>query len=509
MNNPFYNDEQSPHFRLIPQLEKMPALVRFAQTYGGKLCIALAYWLIFCTIHPHSSWLNGWAEKLLKAAVIAILVFPEKRKGLRLFVALAALAVLTERPVFNFSAISGTQGALFHSVTQPLRAAVSSFGLLFRLLVFISGMFFSWVYCRYVYLKRPRHPLLLLGTGIAVLVGLAMLFPAHGLFYVTAWAIVLNLCKNAPGAGYAVLSQPRDREPEVVPSLMLSLQSQLLPLRRPILRSVELFNQPLSTAASAVCRLKAVKLFFYCRLILWFRDIVRYFFFGDPEGVPQIFLKLTPLNWANYRSLGFAQYNALHMPALRSFELVLINCFFFICTFCYACDSIVSSVRLCGIYLPRYVCRPYLAKTFNEFFRRLLFYYSELIVHFFYYPAWGALRSLRDRRKLRSQLALFYAVCIGGWILHIQSAANELVLVGSRDALAYYLSWWPYFFLMGAVCCISASHILDNRVFSKAPGFVRIGLIFSTYAILLVMISLNSLETWQDRLVFFRSMIGR
>jgi hypothetical protein len=500
MKNPFYNDEQDTHLRLIPQIEKVPVIVRFAQTYPGKFCIGLIHCLILASINWRWSW--------LVAAATALLVFPERWKALRLFISLAGLEIFYRTRLFGFAIESDAEMASYDSVLRPIHQRIDSFLPAYQAFGLAAGFAFFWLFFRYVHLRRPKHPLLLLTAISAVFVGTALLTPIQSTTYLSLWGIALIVCRNFIAAGYTLLSQPKDQEPQPIPSLLVALQCSLVNVKRPVLRSVDLLTQPDDRAATAVCRLKAIKLFFSCRIILFFRDLVRYVVYGQTIYPQLNWIRIKSLKWPNYRVIGFSDYNALHIPALHSWMLVLINGFLFICSLSVITDTMISVIRLAGIYTPRFICRPYLATTFNEYYRRVQFYYSEIIIHFFYYPAWGAIRGLREHRMLRSCLALFYAVALGGWLIHIQSGALDFLSIGPGIAFHLYLSWLPYFIGVGTVCCISATGYFSKGYFEKIPRFAKFTLIYWMHSVLLAMINSHCLDTWASRVTFFRSLFG-
>jgi hypothetical protein len=78
--------------------------------------------------------------------------------------------------------------------------------------------------------------------------------------------------------------------------------------------------------------------------------------------------------------------------------------------------AIVATARLAGFRLLRNTWRPLEATTLADFWNRYYFYYKELLVDHFFYPAF--LRYFRNHRRLRIFFATFSAACVGNLIFH-------------------------------------------------------------------------------------------
>ena len=162
--------------------------------------------------------------------------------------------------------------------------------------------------------------------------------------------------------------------------------------------------------------------------------------------------------------------------------------------------------RLGGIYLPRCVCRPYLARTFNEYYRRWLFYYSEVINHLLFNPLYRVLRPLGPRREMRFLLALFLAVFLGGGLFHILMIGDFFFFFGWQKTLVCIGGWVPYFVAIGLACCVSASGIIPKMLRFHLPQALNIALIFFINASLATFIQYYPDETWAARLEFWHSL---
>ena len=78
--------------------------------------------------------------------------------------------------------------------------------------------------------------------------------------------------------------------------------------------------------------------------------------------------------------------------------------------------AIVACARMAGFRLLRNTYRPLESGTLAEFWNRYYFYYKELLVDHFFYPVF--LRYFRTNLKLRIFFATFTAACVGNLIFH-------------------------------------------------------------------------------------------
>jgi hypothetical protein len=94
---------------------------------------------------------------------------------------------------------------------------------------------------------------------------------------------------------------------------------------------------------------------------------------------------------------------------------------------------IVASARMAGFRLLRNTYRPLEATTLAEFWNRYYFYYKELLVDHFFYPAF--FRYFRNHRRLRMFFATFAAACVGNLIFHLIRDIHFVAELGLRKAL--------------------------------------------------------------------------
>ncbi|MGZ3692963.1 MAG: hypothetical protein ACXWQO_01850, partial [Bdellovibrionota bacterium] len=289
--------------------------------------------------------------------------------------------------------------------------------------------------------------------------------------------------------------------------LAIGVQSLAIGSGLPFVRSPDSFRAG-SREDFAVCQLKALKLLLWSKILDFARGILSHFFFFNPMHHRVLFGELPSLHWPNYVQLGIARYSDLHLPLPQIWLTVLLNAVSFILWLSYASGYSIALLRLTGIYVPRAVIRPYLATTFNGYFRRLLFYYSEVLVHFFLFPARKFLLTKVDSRLWRGNLSLFFAVSVGGLIFHLIKNTDYFMFFGFFPATAFFFSQWPYFCLMGLMSCISASGVVSRMTGDRFPAGINIFLIFIAHALLLTLIGTNPRDGLDQHLVLLRVLLG-
>jgi hypothetical protein len=96
--------------------------------------------------------------------------------------------------------------------------------------------------------------------------------------------------------------------------------------------------------------------------------------------------------------------------------------------------AIVSCARMAGFRLLRNTYRPLEATTLAEFWNRYYFYYKELLVDHFFYPVF--LSCFKANRKLRMFFATFMAACVGNLLFHFMRDIHFVAELGWWKALS-------------------------------------------------------------------------
>ncbi len=130
--------------------------------------------------------------------------------------------------------------------------------------------------------------------------------------------------------------------------------------------------------------------------------------------------------------------------------------------------AIIATARMAGFRLLRNTWRPLEATTLAEFWNRYYFYYKELLVDHFFYPAF--LRYFRKHRRLRIFFATFSAACVGNLIFHFIRDVHFVADMGLRKAVTGELSHAFYTVVLAIGVGLSQMRLGTRKV---STGWLR------------------------------------
>lgn len=247
--------------------------------------------------------------------------------------------------------------------------------------------------------------------------------------------------------------------------------------------------------ALASLRLRALKLFVWALMLFWFEKAVRYALY-DVAGLPTLAEAITA------QSTGGA-------PAMAAgWGVVLTHYFLKVIVLCNTGHLVVAIIRMAGYGIPRNSTKPLAARSIAEFWNRYFFYFKELLVDFFFYPAF--LRWFKSNKALRLAFATFFAAGVGNFLHHFMRRIDFLAYDGFMGALWNYSHYAIYCTVLSAGLIISQ---LRNRRPQPEDGFLRyevlprvnVALFFCLVAIL---DDTPVPVTYAERLSFFLSLFG-
>jgi hypothetical protein len=129
---------------------------------------------------------------------------------------------------------------------------------------------------------------------------------------------------------------------------------------------------------------------------------------------------------------------------------------------------IVAAARLAGFRLLRNTYRPLESRTLAEFWNRYYFYFKELLVDHFFYPAF--FRYFRNHRRLRIFFATFAAACVGNLLFHFIRDIHFVADMGLWDAVAGEQSHAFYTFVLAISLGLSQLRRAPDQA---AKGWLR------------------------------------
>lgn len=494
---------REPGIRLIPSLENCPSLVEFIKKPVGRLCavglfLALLYTFDFASFVLRFQW----------SLALAIFILGYLNAPLRARLWAAVLLFYFFDAADGLGPMSSHLPQIASVVDAAARVRTSFLGdpLLEKGLLLLPLLFLLWIVLQALKVSQSRFPVLWVLAFWSLLMAAGIAVPENSYFYSPVWLVIsrFSICAF-PLAFYAVSGFDSTRG-GLWSAILFSLQNNLYSSRMVFLRSPTLLEGTTEESARAVCRIKALKLLLWTRVLRFFHVVIIFHVF-DPSGdASGGFSWLPKLHWPSYTLIGIQQYNALGLPWWQVLATVLLSNVHFLLSLCISSGVAIATFRLSGIYLPRAVCRPHLARSFNEYFRRSLYYYSEAILHLFFYPLYRRLNTFSISRKLRANSALFIALLAGGWAYHLVLVWQTFLFFSWRSALANTLSWLPYFTMIAFACCISGTGWLGEKL-KYFPWPAHFALNFMAQSIMLVSFQYYMGETWDNRLSLIRAML--
>jgi hypothetical protein len=97
----------------------------------------------------------------------------------------------------------------------------------------------------------------------------------------------------------------------------------------------------------------------------------------------------------------------------------------------------VALFRLLGFNLRSGFDKPFLSRSFAEFFRRFNYYVRDAVLSLFYYPLLGHLRS-KFSPRVATIVSAYVAILVGSFMLHDLLVPLSLT-IAPHDPLRYYL----------------------------------------------------------------------
>lgn len=427
-------------WRIIPQIEKDPRFVAYAQGLRGRvalfgICTALAVLLSFLGVD------------LFVAPLAAACGYNQQYR--RYLIPAATLLLLWKNGFWvDVGLIQGVveQEGLANPINQPLLF----FGMLALVLVLCSCLLVFWP--RIVAIPLFRRSTLCLISGFIALVIAAQSPIAAGMPRVLLWSFLVTLLPYLWFLAYA-LADTR--------TLDRTSFWQHLGVFHPFWGStLTPFGKGLSYLGKfeaktpedlAITQLKGLKLASWTLLLA---------------------VCLSSFNTLIHAYLALPHFDDAFLGYIAGARYPRYLCWaslvaYFVEDVLYMAmwgGAIIACARMAGFRLLRNTYRPLESTTLAEFWNRYYFYYKELLVDHFFYPVF--LRYFRTNRKLRTFFATFMAACVGNLMFHFIRDIHFVAELGWWKAVSGEASHAFYTFLLAIGVGVSQMRA-QNRERSK------------------------------------------
>ena len=428
-------------FRLIPALNTYPKVVALAQTIPGKV-VVLGVYAFGLSLHS-----GNWLPISIMLTVLTFL--PRYRAPLLVCATFIALYL---GGWLNFDILANNEGGelIGRAWFKPVVVLVVllCFAGYYRLVKERKG---GWLG------KRPIRNLMLFYLGLICLASTA---PLPGTLWIAVWAVVIVLGKYLWYFNYALL----DRQAKETPHLGLQTGHFLpfwggsnvpFPKGAAYLRRIE----AKTPEQLAVCQLKGIQLLAWTLVLTLVSSMLEQIFYGNPERGDS-FLGIT-------LSMGFPSFNAvLHSGAGQTPYPWYMNWLALLASFCVKMvtfsvwgHGIIATSRMAGYNALRNTYKPLQATTIADFWNRYYYYFKELLVENFFYPAF--LRYFKKSPRLRLFFATLAAAGFGNVLYHYLRDIDVIITLGPWQALVAFHVYLFYGIVLGTA--IGLSQLLEKK----------------------------------------------
>jgi len=418
-------------FAIIPRLEENPKLVARAQTTMGKVAmVGLAGSLLV--------WRSPTPTVFLVA--VALVTFLPAYRRMALFA--AGLYWMVASGLLKQDLVGEVAGRAGIHVPHPavwilsgLACVCLTFGLL--------GLGIRKQGSAIV----GRRPVLCLAIFFCLALGIAGTANVPAGVRIASWAVVAPLSGCFWLLAYALRDGRRDPASAHGMGSMLATLWSGTASPTPMLKGPSHARQVEAVDARefAVAQLKGVKLLAWTIVLALMLAGIQYLLLR--AGVPSL-EEVIDRNWSGATPAVWLCWASL----TGSFVVLVI-------TLTIWGHTIVGGLRLLGFQALRNTYAPFRARSIAEFWNRIYFYFKELLVDHFYYPAY--LRYFKRSPRLRTVFATFAAAGFGNAFYHFARDVNDVAQLGLWRALVGFQVY--LFYTMVLATGISISQLRGRR----------------------------------------------
>ncbi len=185
--------------------------------------------------------------------------------------------------------------------------------------------------------------------------------------------------------------------------------------------------------------------------------------------------------------------------------LVIYSCIEFLSITYYGYFGIFLGIaRLAGFKFTETTNKPWLATSFGDFCWRFMYYYSFILLNYFYYPLLGVFSRWGFSQRIRKYLALFTAVYVGGLYFHLMNDFYHLLYNSFFKVSWFYIKNFSPLFLVWAFCiCIGEKFKLKH-----SPGFLFFTFNILLYSIISSLRLVYKFESASAVIDFYMKLLG-
>lgn len=485
-------------FRIIPQIDKYPSVVAYAQTPLGKLAVlalfGLGLWLLDMS----------WRVDFL-VVIAAITFFPQYRTPLVLLGTLYWTATFT---LFDWYIVREVLDR--YGVTNIWDGALIRPTAIVAVLLYCA--FFYALVCRFEHTLLGRRPLVSLFCAYYAMVLAACYLPLPSTWAAALWIFIIIFGRYIWFLAYSLLDR-RAREHD---GFIWQLRSYLgfwiglstspapIPKGAANLRRIE----AKTPQALAVSQLKGIKLLYWAMVLMVVETVYSRLIHDEPGYLTSIIDFSYSFSLPTYKVAFYDALAGQYRPWYVSFAAVVSQLFRNVLYIAIWGHIIIACVRMAGYNALRGTYKPLYAKTLAEFWNRYFYYFKELLVEFFFYPTYT--RYFKKYPRFRLFFATLMAAGFGNVLFHFIRDVQYVFRMGFLEALVAIHVYMFYGMVLGTAIGISQLR-MRKRVgprpwwseYITAPAGV---ILF--YCFVLIFDDPDRNLTLKDNFVFVLSLFG-
>lgn len=469
-------------------MDANPAAIRYARTPVGRLTIHAGLLIALAASMQLS--LAGLA--MVTAALAGCLVLPRHR--LQVLVG-ASLVYVFMRP---FRTVEFTE--LVHGI-----AASGAIGGTIQPMLFQGASVAAFLALAYTALEAQRRwpasaparrPVLAMLVAFFATVGAGAALPTDSAGHAAIWTLVAIWASCFWFLAYALADQrAKDRTPNALRAAYMRpfWGGDAVPFGKGHAYLARFDAKDDDDLAAT--RLKAVKLAVWAAILAWLHVSLD----GAVHG------------WAAVPRLDDAilmQVAGQDAPLAMRWASLVTNYFLDLVIIAVWGHALVAVIRMAGWRIPRNTVNPLASRSLAEFWNRYYFYFKELVVDFFFYPAF--LRWFKKSPKLRIAFATFFAAGLGNFIYHFMRETHVFAGDFGWETLSRFLTYAVYTLLLSIGLIISQ---LRGRKPVPADGFWRYEFlprlnVMAFFCLIKVFDDIFGIGTLADRFIFLVRLSG-
>ncbi len=249
---------------------------------------------------------------------------------------------------------------------------------------------------------------------------------------------------------------------------------------------------------------KSVRIVIYA----FFFKLIALFLFSILYSGEMNFFNIIKINTFTYNLLhlqveGVGAFLAQNLSKLEVFLILIANALIYILREPVADSMIlISIIWMFGLKIPLNCNKPFLATSFNEFYSRTYYYYSQMILMFLFTPLFESYVDNKFK-KIKICALIAFSVIFGGLIFNYFRHDYSIIKFGPLLAFDHVLGKTLYLSLVALASILSYLKLFNDDdliAISKMYRFGKISVIFLVYAIIYNLQGALDVDTFGSRI---------